>query len=230
MLGRIRLALERSRELKQLERDTQILPRPDPCELARLDSQKAVWRVPVPGQADRFMSASSGGINQEMFVVQVDTEALYKSWLSGSPAVRQKRSDDCVPRSKMPADYKYKHAVDGFAQGEKNPVPLADAGVYHKGKAVHVGFANGITRTFWLIANRVPAFPILVHGLESANLLHKVAGLGVGPKSLAELFAPAQRQSEQPITPEPPADIVRPVASKAQPRPARPGPRRGRSL
>ena len=90
----------------------------------------------------------------------------------------------------MPNDDKYRWAVDGFAQGPRNPVPLAEAGAYRDLNScrLHLSFTNGVTRTFWLLANRCPAFPVKVYGSVSAKLLFQVAGLDISPLSLVELF------------------------------------------
>lgn len=200
--------------------------------MVRLDDDKAVWRVPVPGEDDRFMSAKSGGIDREKFVVQVDTELFYRTWLAGTSAWGKRDSADCVLRSEMPGDYKYPHAVSGFSQGRDNPVPLAEVNAWRDGSKVRVGFTNGITRTFWLIANRAPAFPVEVRGRQAAELLHRAVGFGAAPVCYEKLFAAAPRRQ----TAMPPktalADPVRErsIAPKIEPRSGRTGPRRGRSL
>ncbi|HCM7206543.1 TPA: fertility inhibition factor FiwA [Salmonella enterica subsp. enterica serovar Typhimurium str. D23580] len=230
VLAQLRTALGRARELRQLDRARSSRPRG--CELVKLDHDKAVWRVPVPGQDDRFMSARSGGIDREKFVVQVDTELFYRTWLAGTSAWGKRDSGDCVLRSEMPADYKYRHAVSGFSQGPENPVPLAEVDAWRDGGKVRVGFTNGITRTFWLIANRAPAFPVEVVGRQAAELLHHAAGFGPAPVCYETMFAAGQRR--QPTMPPKaePADParVRTIANKIEPRPGRSGPRRGRSL
>ncbi|MDZ6457374.1 hypothetical protein U4U03_22645 [Escherichia coli] len=231
MLTRLKGFLARRRELKELDVSVVGRPRPAPAELVQVDAREAVWRVPVPGQADRFMSAKPGAINDEMFVVRVDTEAFYRAWLRSSSTGRETRSDNCPLRSEMPQDYKFKHAVQGFAHGRENPVPLAFAGAHQERHRVDIGFSNGVTRSFWLIANKAPSFPIQVHGRESAELLNKVCGLDPAPLSFTELFAQAQRQAPQVATPARPAPAAatRP-APKVQPRPGRSGPRKGRGL
>ncbi|ELM8940453.1 hypothetical protein Q2R95_004367 [Escherichia coli] len=227
MLNRIRRAFARRRELKELDASVVSRPRPAPAELVQVDAREAVWRVPVPGQADRFMSAKPGAINDEMFVVRVDTEAFYRAWLRSSSTGRETRSDNCLLRSEMPQDYKFKHAVQGFAHGRENPVPLAFAGAHQERDRVDIGFSNGVTRSFWLIANKAPSFPIQVHGRESAELLNKVCGLDPTPLSFSELFAQAQRQAPQVATP---ARHAAAAAPKVQPRSGRSGPRKGRGL
>lgn len=185
MLNQIRYALARQAELRKLTAPHPVPPIP---ELVRSEIFTAVWRVFVPGQADRFMSARSGAINGKVFVVHLDAEAFYRAWLESSPALRGRRSCDCVIRSAMLSDYKYRHAVTGFSHGVENPVPLAEVGAHQTGRRLHIGFINGVTRTFWLLANHCPAFPVKVYGEDSAMLLHQVAGLGAGPTPFTDVF------------------------------------------
>lgn len=198
MLNQIRYALARQVELRKLAAPH---PVPSAPELVRNDAFTAVWRVLVPGQADRFMSARSGAINGEVFFVHLDAEAFYRAWLQSSPALRGRRSCDCVIRAAMPNDYKYRHAVAGFSHGVENPVPLAEVGAHQAGRRLHIGFINGVTRTFWLLANRCPAFPAKVYGEDSARLLNQVAGLLPAPPPFADLFPPRPATSAPPSGP-----------------------------
>ncbi|CEI03289.1 hypothetical protein XACG117_3260006 [Xanthomonas citri pv. citri] len=135
MLERIRISIARASEIRNLERLVAASPRAKACNIHQLGHDRAVWCIPVPGQADRYMSASAGHIGSEMFAVHVDADAFYLAWL---------RSDEqCVLRSQMPRDYKYAYAVDGFAQGSSNPVPLADVGAWNdeRGRS-HIGFTK----------------------------------------------------------------------------------------
>jgi len=188
MLERIRLSVARAAELRNLERQVATSPRARACSIHEITRERAVWRVPVPGQPDRYISASAGHAGDETFAVHVDADAFYLAWL---------RSDEqCVVRAQMPRDYKYAYAVDGFAQGSANPVPLADVGAWNDERGrTHIGFTNGITRSFWLIANRAPSFPVQVYGRESAELLHRTAGTTQGPVCYADLFTSAAPQS-----------------------------------
>lgn len=188
MLNQIRHAIARQIELRKLTVASATHAVPPTPELVRSDAYTAVWRVLVPDQADRFMSARSGAINGEMFVVHLDAEAFYRAWLQSSRALRGRRSCDCVIRSTMPLDYKYRHAVTGFSHGVENPVPLAEVGAHQAGKRLHIGFTNGVTRTFWLLANRCPAFPAKVYGADSAKLLNQVAGLDPAPTPFTDVF------------------------------------------
>lgn len=186
--SQLRRTLARARELRYIDREKCSSSQPRGCEMVKYDEMSVVWRVPVADQTDRFMSARSSCLNREKFVVQVDTELFYQMWLAGSSAWGKRESVDCVLRAGMPADHKYEHSADGFSHGLKNPVPLAEAGAWrHNGKA-RIGFSNGITRTFWLIVNRAPAFPIEVHSLESAELPHRqISFANVGPSIRSSL-------------------------------------------
>jgi plasmid fertility inhibition factor len=191
MLNRLRERLAVKAELRRLRSGLQQAASPAPAELVRLTGNRAVWRVTVTGQHDRFMSAELGLTEDTTFVVHVNADAFYLAWLAAD-SNRQRRSDACVLRSAMPRDYKFHRAVAGFSHGIKNPVPLALPGAFRLGNSVHIGFTNGITRTFWLLANNASTFPVKVYGRESAELLNQVAGLEAAPKSFAELFAEAR--------------------------------------
>lgn len=165
-----------------------VTTRPLPPNLASVNLRQAVWEIHIPGQASQFMSAKSGAINDEFFVVRVDTERFYYTWLKSSPAIFDRHGADCILRSDMPRDYKYKDAASGFANGKENPVPLAHVYVNMDKEHARIGFINGVTRSFWLIVNHAPSFPVMVHGRESAELLNQVVGLDILPMAFSELF------------------------------------------
>ena len=50
MLTRLRIGLDRARDLREAGRPSPIQPRPLPSELVDLSAQRATWRVVVPGQ------------------------------------------------------------------------------------------------------------------------------------------------------------------------------------
>jgi hypothetical protein len=175
-------------ELCKLEHKVKTATRPSPPNLISVDSSRAIWEVPIPGQVCRFMSAESGAINDEFFVVRVDTETFYYTWLKSSPAIFDRHGADCILRSDMPRDHKYKYATGGFANGKENPVPLAHVYADMYKEHARIGFTNGVTRSFWLIVNHAPSFPVMVHGRESAELLNHLVGLDAAPMSFSELF------------------------------------------
>ena len=160
--------------------------------LETLNARRATWRIAVPDQADRFMSATSGQTDDEIFVVQLDTEAFYAAWLRSTLKSATGRGDHCVRRSQMKLDYKFSQAAKGFAEGQDNPVPLAVINASHDPSGLpRISFTDGVTRSFWLIANRVESFPASVYGAQTASLLNNVAGLTPAPMSYAQLFAQA---------------------------------------
>lgn len=168
---------------------------PQPPRLVELTPETAEWEIIIPGgEQPRFMSVRqipNADVRPDHFVVMVDADAFYRTWLQcsqpGKPE-RLRRPRECVTRAKMPADRKYAQAMDGFSRGFDNPVPLANCSVYHEGNGVVIDIGDGATRTLWLLANRASSFPIEVHGRRAAELLHKVAGIGSAPLSFAELF------------------------------------------
>ena len=127
----------RSLELRRLRHAMKSHQPPASAELESLSKLKAIWRIGIPTQNDRFMSVCSGAIDEERYVVQLDAEVFYRAWLESSPAFRKKRSSDCLCRDQMHADYKFKSAATGFSHGVTNPVPLAEAGA-HRSSDGHV--------------------------------------------------------------------------------------------
>lgn len=87
----------------------------------------------------------------------------------------------------MPNDYKFKHAVDGFANNQNSPVPLAFLSARYVDGHPYIGFTNGVTRTLWLLVNGAKSFPVEVHKEESAKYLYEFAGIGEPPKSYQQL-------------------------------------------
>ena len=79
MLTRLRIGLDRARDLREAGRPSPIQPRPLPSELVDLSAQRATWRVVVPGQADCYMAATPA--ETERFVVHLDAQRFYGLWL-----------------------------------------------------------------------------------------------------------------------------------------------------
>ena len=229
MLQKIRRYAAHRRELKDLDTALSGGRQVSPPELVEASPTKAVWAVKVPGLADRFMSASGTMVDEERYVVRVDTEAFYRAWLRSSTPTGSVLPSDCELRANMPMDRKYRYAVDGFNEGRSNPVPLATVSAWLKGDQVQIEFTNGITRSFWLIANRAESFPVKVDNAEEAKLLNRVAGLDAAPQSFQDLFAaakqqPAPRASDAPRQ-APRPQPTQPIVARA----SNSGPRRGRS-
>ena len=172
------------RRLSDLFRDGTSLAIPP--EMLENNGRRAIWSIPLRDGGEAFVSAKkNAGINDEMYVVEVDADRFYYHWLRST----LESGGHCVPLQNMPDDYKYHLAEEGFAEGRKNPVPLAEVTAYELYGQDYVSFSNGITRSFWLLAHGAKSFPVEVHGQESAQRLHQLAGVGEEPKTLEHLFA-----------------------------------------
>nr|AGH89376.1 putative fertility inhibition factor FiwA [uncultured bacterium] len=148
-----------------------------PAELGKPDDTtpgRLLWCLPVPGKPDAFMRVDAGEADHDRFVVPVNAKAFNRLWLAGGLASPE-RPDGCPLRKDMASDSKYRHAINGFAAGRESPVPLANV-VLERGQTPSVRFNNGVTRTLWLLANNVAAFPVLVAGEDNAKALAKLAG------------------------------------------------------
>ena len=53
-------------------------------------------------------------------------------------------------------------AAAAFRAGRLEPVALPPVGYWLEGSGYEVAMSNGMTRTFWLLANRVRSFPVSV--------------------------------------------------------------------
>ncbi len=111
-------------------------------------------------------------------------------------------------RRDMPADSKYRHAAACFAEGPQSPVPLASVSL-ERGRdgTQSVSFGDGVTRTFWLLANNVAAFPVLIAGEAAAKQLAQLAGTDGSTLRVSEAF----RQLEKA-----PASPQKPVSTKKE--------------
>lgn len=178
------------RELARLDRAGLPVPAVAAPELVHVRNNVAVWRIIVPNQPDCFLSLGKGAADDDRFVVMLDAARFYREWIAAS--VLWKRNGRAVApalKRDMPLDYKYPDAARGFSHGLKNPVPLATAGANPDGFGSRLFFQNGVTRTFWLLANGVLAFPVEVFHRGSAERLHAIAGIGDGPVCCTDLFA-----------------------------------------
>lgn len=148
-----------------------------PAELGKPDDKtpgRLLWCLPVPGKPDAFMRVDAGQADHDRFVVPVNAKAFNRLWLAGGLSSPE-RPDGCPLRKDMASDSKYRHAVAGFAAGRESPVPLANVAI-ERGRTPSVRFNDGVTRTLWLLANHVAAFPVLVAGEGNARELAKLAG------------------------------------------------------
>nr|WP_175802445.1 Osa protein [Burkholderia anthina] len=187
MLTRLRIGLDRARDLRDASRPAPIQPRPQACELVDLSAKRATWRVPVPGQADCYLAATPG--ETERYVVHIDADRFYALWLGTSPAFPRLDSQDCVPRRIMPLDRKFSTAAAAFRGGRLEPVTLPPVGYWLEGSGYEVAMSDGMTRTYWLLANRVRSFPVSVNEATWAMMLNNMAGVGVSPIAFSALFS-----------------------------------------
>ena len=191
---------------------------PAPPRLVALDDDKAIWKI-ATAAGPRFMSVSSKSNDADRFIVEVSGDKLYRAWLNRpAQSADRGRSDHCLLRNAMASDYKFEGAANGFKPGRENPVPLAEC-YCETGKdgSPYVRFNNGVTRTFWLLANRAESFPVEARGSASARELHRAAGIRPGPLAVADLFVAARRQGvPATVKPEraPPAPRAAPVEQR----------------
>ncbi len=164
---------------------------PAPPRLVRRDRGMVTWELAMPTPAPTvFMRAEGDPSDVDAFVVHVAGDAFYLAMLRAVRVLRTSaHGRSCMARADMHRDYKFHHAVNGFARTNGNPVPLAEPviGKDRRGQVVVSDFQNGITRTYWLLANGCPAFPVLVQGEAQAELLATQAGVGL--QAFRELFA-----------------------------------------
>ncbi|MBN8755172.1 MULTISPECIES: plasmid fertility inhibition factor family protein [Variovorax] len=169
------------------------------------DTRKsAVYEVALESCEFAYMRVDASNCrNNERVVVVVDAQRFLSHW-------RADRNGHHVAEangnpSTWIHDYKFEFAVDGFALGAANPVPLAQVGFWLKpnvrrskmsnlmGDASEpsttpvVAFTDGITRTFWLLVQGAPSFPVECSRSEAELLSHWCGASGVAPQSVAEI-------------------------------------------
>lgn len=187
MPTRLRIGLDRARDRRDAGQPSSIRPRARACELVDPSTRRVTWRVPVPGQADCLPAASPG--EAERYVVHIDADTFYALWPGTSPAFPRPDSQDCVSRRAMPLDSKYATADAAFRAGRLEPVTLPSVGCWTTGSGHEVAMSDGMTRTYWLLANRVRSFPVSVANATWATMLNNMAGVGVSPIAFSALFA-----------------------------------------
>ena len=162
----------------------------DPAELVSKDGYQAIWKVKLDKGQFCFMSVDSCEGNDTKWVVHVDADRFYYRWLKSfkNEMLKGQVSFDVPLRQDMHLDRKFADAVEGFAEGVENPVPLADVNVYEMSGFDRIVFGGGITRTLWLLSHHAQSFPVSVSGSEEASFLQKLAGASVQPVSYEELL------------------------------------------
>jgi hypothetical protein len=182
------------------------------------ETDSAVWKIHVPNQPPRSMRLGHVPADSGQHVVLVDADRFYRAWLNRPMPVNDLHgTDGCPLRADMPKDRKYASAVEGFDLEARTAVPLANV---HCQRAENgeprIMFTNGITRTYWLLANQAESFPVLVSNATEAQALHEAAGVGPGPQRAADVHAQSRQQAEQQATvkPEPRDPSARPLLDR----------------
>lgn len=148
----------------------------------------ATWRVVTQSGQEVLVKVTGSFTDTDRYVVHVHADAFYLAMLRTVRVLRTSaHGNTCMARRDMPGDYKYERAAAGFAQSATSPVPLAQpvVGIDAKGR-LRVDFSDGITRTYWLLANGCRSFPVQVHGRKDAYALAERAGVGI--ECCADLF------------------------------------------
>lgn len=202
MLDRLRRHFAWRADLKALDAQLSREPRPVLDAPTEREPGVFVWRLVVPGQPAAYMMAEAGKAPAaDLYVVPVQATAFYRKWLAGGLQSRE-RPDGSRLRAELASDSKFHHAAAGFAEGERSPVPLARVAVDGQGAGAAIRFNDGITRTLWLLANRVRAFPVVVTGQAEAETLAAAVGVGK-PVRLSDLALAAEAARKPPeATPE----------------------------
>lgn len=174
--------------------------------------QAVVFQIPT-SRGEVFMyEQRSNYMNAERAVVEVNSKKFLQLWrepFSSHPEVA------CGNPTTWPNDSKF-HWPDGhFAEGLKNPVPLAQVSVrivtiktpiwrrkwyFHKSlsgvdttESPSLNFTDGVTRTIWLLTFGAKSFPVQCSTAE-APLLQKLVGAGSCYKTLDELLPTGSEQ------------------------------------
>jgi hypothetical protein len=188
MFGAMRRKWIWQREIRLAEAAVSRRPPPAPAQLVGVEPNTATWRLAVPSQPDVLVKVDGGWDDADRYVVHVNADAFYLAMLRTVRVLRTSaHGSTCMARRDMPRDYKYAKAAACFAQSATNPVPLAQPAISLDMKGnLQVDFNDGITRTYWLLANNCSSFPVEVHGRSQAYLLTRSAGVGI--VNFADLF------------------------------------------
>lgn len=173
------------REARRAISESLAVPPPSLPAVVEHDSRWTVWEIRT-GQGDRHYLRRHHH-DTKGHIIFAHAERFYGFWLLCS-ATGHPRGDACVPRKMMPKDYKYQRAVEGFGKSLESPVPLAEISAMMKKSNLRIMFSDGVTRTFWMLHNRCPSFPVVVQDREAAKLLNERVGLLGEPVSTGDIM------------------------------------------
>lgn len=175
--------------------------------------------VTVPTTSRAFLEIKASDVADGQAVVFVETDRFVAAWRREPYGFNQEAANGMLDPARSE---KYQAVENDFARSRERPVPLAYV-VCRKNEEkktervnpqtcgrryvelpaqpYYVDFNQGVTRTFWLIAHGVRAFPVLVDAAE-ACALHDEAGLPEMPpmtvRELLELQSSSSFASRQP--------------------------------
>lgn len=157
-------------------------------------TKTVVWLVRREGRAPVFMQAYSGhkneNENRDRWVVFVDAQRLYLWWrwsVLSNPERKQlaERNHNRPPVfAEIEDDYKYPQQIQ-WSEGIKNPTWLP---TLNWSAELGILFADGRTRTMWLVRNGAAVFPIEAPSAD-AHSLHALVGYDeLKPQRLMDLW------------------------------------------
>lgn len=155
--------------------------------------QAAVFQIPTAKGLVFMYEDRSNYMNDERAVVEVDADKFLRLWRMPSSSHPEVAGGN---PSTWPDDYKFHWSDKHFAEGFKNPVPLARVSCRIEPKkpsfwrslslksrtspcdseTASVHFTDGVTRTIWLLAAGARSFPVECPTAD-APLLHRLAGV-----------------------------------------------------
>lgn len=158
-------------------------------KLARVNyAMNAIFCIPsIDG--NMFMCVNrTNALNEERYVVEVDTQRFLNLWRNTTDSNHAATAWGNSAAWKQ--DRKFLEAKAGFAQGEINPVPLAEVSCFFpNNNKLCINIVNGVTRTIYLMVVQVEKFPVECMGIKQARLLQEFAGLPNGHfKTVEELI------------------------------------------
>lgn len=96
-------------------------------QIEYLAIRSVIFKITVPNSSDVYMSAESSSdyeFDADRFIVIVNAKKILQLWQN--TGTDSNCGGIALKPNEWSNDYKYHWATDGFAQGKKNPVPLAE--------------------------------------------------------------------------------------------------------